>query len=139
MGIYMTRREIIQLPSNQGWVIGANIMNAYNSGCNLIETFDILGIEFVELFDSDNVIVVNDSTNEGVEEVVLHNNKNSLMYVYTNGIIKITFKNRDAIKRYYGNGIFEILTRRGSDRHNRRLKVDTNTMEPYFMNGGECR
>lgn len=139
MGIYMTRREIVQLPSNQGWVIGANIMNAYNSGCNLIETFNTLGIEFMELFDSDNVVVVNDSTNEGVEEVVLHNNKNSLMYVYPNGIIKITFKNRDAIKRYYGNGIFEILTRRGSDRHNRRLKVDTNIMEPYFMNGGECR
>lgn len=136
---FMVRRDVIKFPVNHGPILMADVLDAYNTGYPIFDIFARAGLKFDELFYSNNLYVFHDVTQEGIEQVTIHNSDSSFAFIRPTGIVMITFRNSNAIQHYEGNGIIHVVTRCGSKRQNRRLCLNSDTLEPHFMNGGECR
>lgn len=142
MGVFMNRRDIILFNDNSGLALGKAVIEAYNTGYSLKQLFANLNIEFNELFKSESISIHHDVCEEGIEEVAIWS-RNSFMYIRPNGVVMVTFRNSDAVERYRGNGIFDILIKKvvGGEykRQHRILSLSPVDLQPYFWNGEECR
>lgn len=137
---FMKRRDIVTLNVQHGMSLMNDLVIAYNSGYPMEAVLQQYGLTFPELFTAGSVSLYNDVIREiGVAQITLVNTNSSFAFIRPTGAVMITFNNNNAIKYYEGGGIIAVVTRRGTQRQNRRLHLSPDTLQPYFMNGGECR
>lgn len=137
---FMSRRNVIPLPIEHGAALMAGVLEAYNIGYPIVAVFEKAGLEFTELFHANDLHVFHDfDYRSGAEQITIHNGNSSFAFIRPNGVVMVTFKNNNAIQRYEGKGIIDVVTKLGSKRQNRRLYLSPETLQPYFMNDEECR
>lgn len=137
---FMKRRDIVTLNVQQGMLLMNDLVIAHNSGYPIEAVLQQYGLNFPELFTDGSVSLYHDAIREiGVSQITLLNTNSSFAFIRPTGAVMITFNNSNAIKRYEGGGIIAVVTRRGTQRQNRRIYLSPDTLQPYFMNGGDCR
>lgn len=126
----MVQKKIQKLPlEKMSWLMSA-LVNAYSIGYPLNAVLHEAGIQFNRLFHTNHIVLYNDITHEGIQQITIHNYDNAVLIVRPSGIIKLEFEYHFTVHNYLGQGIVEVLDSPGNEL--KLLKIEPRTLDIHF-------